>query len=151
MDDPYIWMENLKDLRVLEFIRRHNERFKNLVKRISEEYIKKIKKYYNVPTVMDIAPSDKGIYFIICEGMSYKIKLLTPNNEVYEIISSDELGENVLIRSVTSREDGKRIAFFYTFAGSDEGYVRIINPFTHETIDELKGSVWNITWVKGDK
>ena len=151
MSDPYVWMENLKDSRVLEFIQKHNERFKNLVRGISEEYIEKIKKYYDVPTIIDIAPSDKGIYFIIREGMEYKIKLLTTRNEIYEIISSNDIGENVLFRSITSREDGERIAFFYTIAGSDEGYVKIMNPFTHETIDELKGTAWDIVWVRGDE
>lgn len=146
-----MWMENLEDNRVHEFITRHNDGFRSFVAGLDEVYFEKAKKYYEAPTVIDIASSSRGVFLVVREGMKYKVKLLRHNGEMVSLVSSRNLGEHVVIRAVYARRDGGRFAFFYTVAGSDEGYTRIVDTNSLEVIDEIKGSVWGIVWVHGEK
>ncbi len=150
LDDPYIWLEHLGDKNTIKFINEHNKKFQEFIDNLRDKYLQRVRKYYEYPYITDFAPTDKGIYLLLREGESYTIKLLSRDGSLREIVSSRQLGENVVIGAIYAPRDGSRLGFFYTIGGSDEGYLKIIDPESGETIDELVGSVWGIVWIDRD-
>ena len=45
MEDPYIWMEDLKDERVLKFIQEENARFREFIGDLPEKLIEEVREY----------------------------------------------------------------------------------------------------------
>ncbi|RLI80788.1 S9 family peptidase [Archaeoglobales archaeon] len=146
-NDPFIWLEELNDPKTSEFIKRHNERFKQYINDLSKKFINRIKKYYSLPYITYFRACSKGIYLIVREENRYTIKLLYWNGDIENILSSNELGKHVVISVVYPSISGDELGFFYTEAGSDEGILRIIDTISNEILDELKGSVGNIIWI----
>ncbi len=146
-NDPFIWLENLDNSRTLEFIKRHNKRFREYIGDLPNKFIDRIKKYYGIPYITYFKACSKGVYMIVREENRYSIKLLHWNGVIKDIISSEELGEHVVISTVYPSIDGDKLGFFYTVAGSDEGTLRIIDPYNMEVLDELRGTLGNIIWI----
>lgn len=148
MEDPYIWMENLNDKRVLKFIEEENKRFRVFIGDLPEKLIDNVRKYYYLPNIWEAQITTRGTFVKINEAGRQLIKLL----ETGEIIVDskkleEELGDEVLIQSFTVDREGKRLAYNFSIGGADEGITRIIDLKTGEIIGEIKPSLWNIVFL----
>ncbi|AHF80376.1 prolyl oligopeptidase family serine peptidase [Thermococcus paralvinellae] len=148
MEDPYIWMENLNDERVLKFIEEENKRFRQFIGDLPEKLINDVRKYYYLPNIWEAQVTKRGTFVKINEAGRQLIKLL----ETGEIIVDskkleEELGDEVLLQGFTVDRDGKRLAYNFSIGGADEGITRIVDPKTGEIIEEIKPSLWNIVFL----
>jgi len=149
MEDPYIWMENLTDERVLKFVNEENTRFREFIGELPDRLIDKVKKYYYLPNIVEACITRRGTFVKVNEGGKQIIKVLE-TNEV--IITSEtlekELKDEILLQSFTVNEDGKRLAYNFSIGGSDEGITRIIDLESGKIVEEIKPSLWNITFLE---
>ena len=149
--DPFIWLEDLDDPRTREFIEEHNRRFREFTGDLPNRFVDRIRRYYSVPYIYMAKATSAGVYMVVRELGVYSIKLLSWDGVLTNILSSRDLGEHTVITAIYPSMDCRRLGFFYTIAGSDEGFLKIIDPDTMEELDVLKGSVGNIVWVNRDK
>ena len=145
--DAFIWLENLSDPKTIKFIEEHNKRFRDFVGNLPNMFINRIKRYYDLPFIGIIKATSKGVYAIVRESDVYSIKLFNWDKEVTDIITSKDLGKHVVIGAIYPSLNGDVLGLFYTIAGSDEGFLRIIDPESKEVLDELRGSVRNVVWI----
>ncbi|WP_324735764.1 prolyl oligopeptidase family serine peptidase [Thermococcus sp. SY098] len=148
MEDPYLWMENLNDRRVLKFIEEENKRFREFIGDLPEKLIDDVRNYYYLPSIWEAQITKRGTFVKINEAGRQLIKLL----ETGEIIVDskkleEELGDEVLLQGFTVDRDGKRLAYNFSIGGADEGVTRIVDPKTGEIIEEIEPSLWNIVFL----
>jgi len=145
--DAFIWLEDLSNPNTLKFIEEHNRKFKDFIDNLSNMFIDRIKKYYSIPFITMIKATSRGVYAIVRELNVYSVKLFGWNKEVIDVIKSKDLGKHIVIGYIYPSPSGDVLGLFYTVAGSDEGFLRIIDPESKEILDELKGSVGNVVWI----
>ena len=145
--DALIWLEDLSNTNTIKFIEEHNRRFRNFIEDLPNMFIDKVKKYYGLPSIIEIKASKKGVYAIVRELNAYSIKLIHGDGSAIDVVRSRDLGENVVISAIYPSVKGDVIGFFYTIAGSDEGFLRIIDPESKKVLDELRDSVGNVVWI----
>ena len=75
MEDPYLWMENLSDERVLKFIEEENAHFREFIGDIPDKLIDEVKEYYYLPNIWRAQLTEKGIFVQINEKGRQLIKL----------------------------------------------------------------------------
>lgn len=148
MDDPYVWMENLQDERVLKLIEEENRRFRELVGDLGDELFSEVWELYSIPTLHGVRLTEKGIIAMFKEKERQVIRWL--NGEV--IIDSKaleaEFNDEVLLQGFTADKGGKFLAYSFSIGGADEGITRIIDLESGEVIEELRPSVWNVTFLE---
>jgi len=150
LNDKYLWLENLKDEKTLNFIREHNLRFKKFVGELPNELYRRLEPWFKLKTVLDFSLTDSGIFVLYRLWNEYVISRVKDGEEE-RILSSKDVDENSLIVSIYPSKDGKKLGFFFTISGSDVGKLRIIETNTGELIDEVKGSVGNLIWLDDRK
>ncbi len=143
MTDPYEWMENMNDDRVLKIVSDENARFRRFVGKLSEELFPEVWGLYAVGIPTLVQPTRKGVLCMVREGERQVIKWL--DGDV--LIDSQDLGESVLLQWFTADESGKKLAYSFSEGGSDEGITRIIDTESGEVLDEIKPSVWNVEFT----
>ncbi|MFA4647088.1 prolyl oligopeptidase family serine peptidase [Pyrococcus kukulkanii] len=147
MEDPYLWMENLQDERVLKLIEEENRRFRKFVGELSDELFSEVWEYFSIPTVGSARITKRGVIVSTREKDRQVIRWL--NGEV--IVDSKELekeiGDEVLLQGFTTDREGKRLAYSFSIGGADEGTTRIIDLETGEVIEEITPSAWNIVFL----
>ena len=151
MEDKYIWLEDLKSLKTLEFVEKHNRRFREYVGSLPEKFFPRIMKYYGVMHVYMFKPTEKGVYILTREPDGFKVKLLDWDGNVKLIASSKDLGEEVVIAGIYPHRVAGLLGIFYTEAGSDVGRMVIIDEESKEIMDSIEGSVWNLIWLGEDR
>ncbi|AAL80949.1 S9 family peptidase [Pyrococcus furiosus DSM 3638] len=148
MEDPYIWMENLEDERVLKIIEEENKRFREFIGELSDKLFPEVWEQFSQPTIGMARITKKGIIASYSEKDRVVIKWF--NGDV--IVDSKELerevGDEVLLQGFTTDEEGEKLAYSFSIGGADEGITRIIDLKTGEVIEEIKPSIWNITFLK---
>ena len=149
LSDPYAWLENLDSEQTKLFIKRHNERLKRFLGGLPDKLFEEVMKYYDVPYVLDYAPTRNGVYILVRSGKDYTIRFIDAGG-VEDIVSSRNIGEDVVITNIYSEPSGKLLAFFYSVGGSDEGVLRIIDTSTRELVDEVRGRVGSLVWLNED-
>jgi len=149
MEDKFIWLEDLDNPRTLEFVERHNKRFREYIGSLPEKFFPRIMKYYGVMHVYMFKPTEKGIYLLTREVDGFRVKLLDWNGNVKEIISSRDLGEQVVIAGIYPHRESGLLGIFYTEAGSDVGRMVIIDEESKKIRDSIEGSIWDLVWLDG--
>jgi len=149
-EDKYIWLENLEDEKVKEWIAIQNEKTRKLLEKLSRLLLDRILNYYLIPRVVSVKCSKNKYYLLYQYENSFKIIALTKKGEKKEIIDSTKLGEEIIIKNFFIEENDKYLAYFMSKAGSDIGKMRIIRLDTGETIDELTGTLGDIVWLKNE-
>ncbi|MFA4669046.1 prolyl oligopeptidase family serine peptidase [Pyrococcus kukulkanii] len=148
MEDPYLWMENLQDERVLKLIEEENRRFRKFVGELSDKLFPEVWEYFSIPTVGSARITKRGVIVSTREKDRQVIRWL--NGEV--IVDSKELEreseDEVLLQGFTTDREGKRLAYSFSIGGADEGTTRIIDLETGEVIEEITPSVWNIVFLE---
>ena len=148
-EDPYIWMENLNDVRVISFIERENNRFRKYIGELPRKLEDRIKKYMFIPTIIKMKISDRG-YFYLTKEKSFKIFLLK-NGERERLIDSNSLGENIIITDFYIDDSGRYLAYKYSYSGSDKGFVNILDLDSGEIIYKFNEDLYGFTWISGEK
>jgi prolyl oligopeptidase len=148
MEDSYIWMENLQDDRVLKVVEEENKRFREFVGKLSEELFPEVWELYSIPTLHMARLTDSGIIAMFKESERQVIRWLDGEIIIDSKALEEEVNDQVLLQGFTSDESGKRLAYSFSIGGADEGITRILNLESGELIDELRPSVWNITFLE---
>lgn len=150
-EDPFIWMENLNDRAVLEFVAMENKRLRDFLGNLPSKLYKRIQEYYDLKQVLGIQPTKIGYFMLEMDKESRNITLLRRDGSRETIVSSLDLGKDYFLQYFTVRKEGDVIAYSYSYGGADIGKMRFINVETGEIIDELEGSIWSIVWLSKDK
>ncbi|ASJ04524.1 prolyl oligopeptidase family serine peptidase [Thermococcus barossii] len=147
MKDPYLWMENLRDERVLRLVDEENKRFGEFIGGLSDELFPEVWEYYSIPTLHQARLTEEGVIAMYRERDRQVIRWLGEEVIVDSKELERELGDEVLLQGFTADEKGKLLAYSFSIGGADEGVTRIIDLETGEVIDEFKPSVWNVTFL----
>lgn len=148
MEDPYIWMENLNDERVLKLVEEENRRFRKFVGELSDELFPEVWEYYSMPTLYGAKLTEKGVIAMYKEKGRQVIRWLGRDVIVDSKALEKELNDEVLLQGFTTDKKGKLLAYSFSIGGADEGITRIIDLETGETVEEFRPSVWNITFLE---
>lgn len=148
--DPYIWLEDINNPKVIEWIRFKNMKTKEFLSDYPDRLRPRVMKYYEIPTVRIARLTRKGIYLLVNEKLEYRVYRLNNDGSKDLIISSRDLGDNIIIKWIYLNEDGDRLIVSYS-KGSDIGYYRLIDPFSNEVLDELYGSLNDFVWIDKDR
>ena len=149
--DPYLWLENLKDNRVIEWYLTRNKRARKFLRPISKKLKPRIEWYYSIPYVLLVRTSKLGNFILLRDGETFKIKLIHLDGHVDELIDSRKLGRDVVLQWIYVSEEGDRFAFSYSIGGSDEGFLKVMDTKSLEVLDELKGVIGEIVWLNKEK
>lgn len=145
MEDPYIWMENLKDPRVRDFILEENTKLRRFLGSLPEKWYPEIRKFYTLPYLIQARITSSGYFKLYRMGEEYVIM-----RDDVRIISSKDLGENTIIQNFYVNESGELLAFTYS-QGSDEGITKLLDLKSGEIVDELRGTVYDIIWINPEE
>ncbi|ASJ07089.1 prolyl oligopeptidase family serine peptidase [Thermococcus pacificus] len=148
MEDPYIWMENLNDERVLKLVEEENKRFREFIGDLSDELFPEVWEYYSMPTLHGARLTDKGIIAMYKERDRQVIRWLGGDVIIDSKELEKELNDEVLLQGFTADKSGKLLAYSFSIGGADEGITRIVNLETGEILEEFKPSVWNVTFLE---
>ena len=149
MEDPYLWMENLSDERVLKFIEEENAHFREFIGDIPDKLIDEVKEYYYLPNIWRAQLTEKGIFVQINEKGRQLIKLFDTGEIIVDSKELEkELNDEVLLQGFTVDKEGKRLAYNFSIGGADEGITRIIDLKSREILEEIKPSLWNIVFLE---
>ena len=146
--DPYIWLENLDSRDTREFIEKHNRRLVELLGYLPSRLVEDVKKYLEVPYLTALKPCREGVYYVVRSREGYSVEFTSWSGSRETILESHELGEEAVIPpALYPSEDCALLGVPYSFSGSDEGFLRIIDTSTGEKLDEITGVVGNIVWL----
>ncbi|AFK22769.1 prolyl oligopeptidase family serine peptidase [Pyrococcus sp. ST04] len=148
MHDPYEWMENLNDERVLKLVEDENRRFREFIGKLSEELFPEVWKYFSIPTIYQARITERGIIVALREKDRQVIKWLNGDVIVDSKELEKEVGDEVLLQGFTTDKTGKKLAYSFSIGGADEGITRIIDVDSREILEEIKPSIWNIVFHK---
>lgn len=149
MEDPYIWMENLSDERVLKFIEEENARFREFISDLPDKLIEEVRRYYHLPNITRAQVTERGTIVQVNEGGKQIIKILESGETIVNSKELEkELNDEVLLQGFTADKKGERLAYSFSIGGADEGITRIVDLKNGEIIEEIKPSVWNIVFLE---
>ncbi|WP_297535221.1 prolyl oligopeptidase family serine peptidase [Thermococcus sp.] len=146
--DEYIWAENLRDERVLKLVEEENKRFREFIRKLSDELFPEVWEYYSIPTLVSAKLTEKGVIAMYRERDRQIIRWLGGEVIVDSKELEKELNDEVLLQGFTADEKGRLLAYSFSIGGADEGITRIIDLETGELIEEFRPSVWNVTFLE---
>ncbi|NJE48638.1 prolyl oligopeptidase family serine peptidase [Thermococcus sp. 9N3] len=146
--DEYIWAENLKDERVLKLVEDENRRFREFIGELSDELFPEVWEYYSIPVLTGAKLTEKGVIAMYRERDRQIIMWLGGEDIVDSKELEKELNDEVLLQGFTADGRGRFLAYSFSIGGADEGITRIVDLETGELIEELRPSVWNVTFLE---
>ncbi len=149
MKDPYEWLENLDDPRVREWALSMSREAEAKLSKLSAKIYPRILELMRRPILLQARVTERG-YILLFRGNEYWVEFMGRDGSRRRIVGSRDLGSDAMIHQVYADRRGEKLAYFYSFAGLDEGVLRIIDLATGEKLDELKGSIGDIVWVDRD-
>jgi prolyl oligopeptidase len=145
--DPYLWLEDLEDPKVVKWFSKRNDAAKKLLSPISKKLQPRIKKYHTIPYVLFAKTRPNGHFVLLRDGENFKLKLISLNGEISELVNSAELGKDAVLQQFYASDKGDMIAFTYSLGGSDEGTFKMIKTKSGEVLDEMKGTFGDLVWL----
>ena len=145
-EDPYLWLEDIEDPRVVEWALRRDEKTRKLLADAASAIARRAAKLFSTPYVVTIKAGERGYFILERLPSSYRVRLLTRDGEDFTLVDSRDLGENVVIKQIYPSLHGDVLAFSAS-AGSDEGLARLIDVETGEVLDELWGVTYGFVWL----
>jgi prolyl oligopeptidase len=149
--DRYLWLEKPEDPAVVKWFSKRDKTTRKLLRRISTKLRPMIEHYYSIPYVLLVRTSSNGHFVLLRDGEIFKIKVIKTDGSANELINSKELGKDVVLQWLYASEKGDRFAFSYSFGGSDEGILKVVETHSKEVLDELKGRIGNIVWLDKER
>jgi prolyl oligopeptidase len=149
--DRYLWLENLKDPKVVKWFSKRDKTSRKLLRRVSVKLKSRIEHYYSIPYALLVRTSKNGHFVLLRDGDRFKIKLIASDGSVSELVDSKGLGKDVVLQWIYASNEGDRFAFSYSFGGSDEGILKVVETHSREVLDELKGVIGDIVWLDKER
>jgi|Deesub1362A_J573_1020465.scaffolds.fasta_scaffold31745_2 prolyl oligopeptidase len=149
-EDPYIWLENLDDRKVINWALNLDRTTREKLRNYSLKLYNRIMNYMTIPYVISVKITENG-YFLLKRNEDFNIVLMRKDGTLTTVVSSKELGSNVIIHRFYIDRKGSKLSYFFSECGSDEGILRIIDVETGELIDELTGTISDIVWINKDR
>jgi len=146
-EDPYLWLEDLKDERVLAWIERENARTREILGDLPGKLFERVLAYFSLPYLLSAVVTKRGYLALYREGGSYKVVLLGRDGARETLVDSRDLGQDVVIQAIWAPRSGKVFAFFCSEAGADIGKLRVLDSEDGRVLDELEGSIRCPTWL----
>lgn len=146
VQDSYLWLENIEDPAVVKWVLERDSKTREKLHKFSEKLEPRVSKYFSLPRILSVRCTGKGCFIIKREAMKFSIELLYREGDRRILVSSDEIGEGVIITNLYASQDGRLFAYFFT-KGSDEGVLRIVETEDNEKIDEIEGVVGSIVFL----
>ena len=151
-EDKYLWLENLNNPRVLEWVKERNRKLREFLGDLPGKLYPRVLKYYEIPYVLTAYPAREGFIVLKKNPRSYSIELYSYDGEFIEtIVDSKNISRDAIIHAIYPSETGRILAYYYSIGGQDVGELVVIETSTKETIDKIEGSVSNIVWLKGEE
>ena len=151
-DDPYSWLEDLENSRTREFIRRHNERLARYLGELPRELIHSVEEYLGTPYLTVFKPCQKGVYYVVRSREGYSVEFIDWSGDREVLLKSSDLGRDVVIPpALYPNRECSLLGIPYSFGGSDEGFISIIDTSSREEVDKISGVVGNIVWLDSYK
>ncbi|OYT46926.1 MAG: peptidase S9 [Desulfurococcales archaeon ex4484_42] len=151
MEDPYIWLESIDDPKVIKWVDSENVRLREFLGVLPGELRREVAKYVKIPYLMLVKVCRKGYFALFRRGSSFEIVLIGRDGSRRKILDSRSLGKDVVLKWFYIDDEGERLAYTFSYAGSDVGITRIVDTKDLEIIDELKGVVGDITWIDKER
>jgi len=149
--DPYLWLENLEDPKVVKWFSKRNDATRKLLSPISKKLESRIRRCYAIPYVLMAKTRPSGHFVLLRDSRNFKLNLLHQKSDVTELVNSAELGKDAVIQQFYASEEGDLFAFTYSLGGSDEGILKIMKTESKETLDEMKGMFGDLVWLEEEK
>lgn len=145
--DSYLWLEDIQDPEVKSWFSKRDKASRKLLRRLSMKLIPRMKRYWSIPYTLQVRTSRNGHFALQRDLRNFTISKIGSDGSISELVSSKELGKDVVVQRFNVSDDGNKLAFFYSFAGSDEGISRIVSVKTGEVLDELKGQIDDVVML----
>lgn len=147
MEDRYIWMENLQDERVLKMVDEENKRFREFVGPLSSDLFSEVKKYYNLPRIVEAKITTKGVIVHVNEHGKQRIKNLSTGKILVDSEDIEkEVEDEILLQNFYVDEECRRLVYTFSIGGSDEGITRVVNLDTGE-VEEIDYTMMNVVFL----
>jgi prolyl oligopeptidase len=144
--DHYLWLEDFQDPKVHSWFSERDKASRKLLKRLSARLMPKMRRYWSIPYTLQLRTSRDGHFALQRYLREFAISKIN-SGSLSKLVSSKELGKDAVIQRFNVSDKGDKLAFFYSFAGSDEGFSRTINVKTGEVLDELKGQIDDVVML----
>ncbi len=145
-NNEYLWMENINSKKVLAFINEYKLKFSELISDVREKLVNDVNKYFFVDQVSVIDGYANGVYFVVNTGKQYKVLRYDDEGLLTEIISSSDMGKDIMIANIYPNWRGDILSIFLT-KGSDKGVFKFIDVESGEVIDEFSDYANQIFWI----
>jgi prolyl oligopeptidase len=149
--DHYLWLEKVNDPRVGEWFSKRNKTARKVLERISTRLKPRIERYYSIPYVLQVKTSKSQHFILLRDGETFKINTITSDGHASGLINSQNLGKDAVLQWLYVSDDGDRFAFSYSFGGSDEGILKVVETQSGEVLDELKGIIGDVVWLDKER
>jgi len=107
----------------------------------------KMRRYWSFPYTLQVRTSRDGHFALQRYLRDFAISKIDSDGNASKLVSSRDLGKDVVIQRFNVSDEGDKLAFSYSFAGSDEGFCRIASVKTGEVLDELKGQIDDVVML----
>lgn len=110
----------------------------------------RLREYFGIPTVVKVTIGRGWYYALIRDSSSFKVVRF---NEIQgeEVLSSSELGRDVVIKDLVAAREDDLIALSFSIGGSDTGYLILMKPSTKDIVDRLHGVIGSFAWLGDNK
>jgi len=151
-EDKYIWMENLDDPRVLDFIDRENKKLREYLGDSPNILAEEIKKYFYVTSLMHAELTSDGFFALFRKQDRFTLeRFYFDSMESEKILDSKELGEDIMIVGFKYHEPLDYLIYWVSKSGSDITTLNVLDLKSGEIILKLEGSIWDIVFLTDQK
>ncbi len=148
MKDEYAWLEDTGDPKVAAWASKQDEAARRSVRPLSNVLFRRLTRAYSLPIMRSVQLTKQGVVLFFSDDKSYKVQLLRGDGQRETISDSAALGKDAVIQGVQAREDGKAVALHHSIGGSDEGTMSLLDVETGKKVDELRGFIGQLLWLK---
>ena len=149
--DPYAWLEKLDDAKVVKWCSERNDAMRKILSPISRKLQSRIRARFAVPYILTVKTRPNGYFVLLRDGKNFKLNLMDSKGDVTELVNSAKLGRDAVIQQFFASEKGDLFAFSYSFGGSDEGILKVMETGSEETLDEMRGMFGDVVWISKEK
>jgi len=140
--DPYLWLENIESKRVRKWAISRSVKCMARLRPLSSKIAPQFSQIYDVPTVMQVKVTPRGVFFLERREGFYSIRL-----DQETVVSSHDLGPDYVILYFYTDETGEKLAYFFS-KGEDEGTMRIIEVDSRKVTAEVRGSISSVVFLR---
>ena len=146
MNDPYIWLEDLSSPKTLKWVEEQDRKARKHVEEYSSKLYNRFLKLNSEPLYYSFRITDLG-YFHMVRSRDFRIGLIYRDGESRDLVSSKDLGRDVVIVNYFVSRKGDLLAYYYSEGGRDLGKLTIIETSNGEIVDSIEGSIHGLVFL----